>query len=296
MGTTRHKPAGVTEIFSEYVRQRQHGLSQQAALEFLKPILQRVRSEARQQLAALIRSWEAREGAKYQPQDKKAVFLEADAMITDPAPEEDLSWLPQPASPSVSQGTGVLESPVHPSMEEPPSPPPRDETFYCPSCGRANRLGEAYCYSCGALLNVTSLETRNLDPITSELQQVGQSHFGRSTELLLHVRGADRPFAVPIRQKLELTLGRNSLTAATKPDIDLSPFQAVDYGVSRLHARLRYQDDTITIADLGSVNHTYVNGQRLHPHEVRVLRDGDEIRLGRLAIQVAFHHQVRPLE
>ena len=66
--------------------------------------------------------------------------------------------------------------------------------------------------------------------------------------------------------------GRRATDFNANPDIDLGPFQAWDYGVSRLHAKLRFQDNTLTITDLDSVNHTYINGQRLHAHEVRVLR------------------------
>jgi pSer/pThr/pTyr-binding forkhead associated (FHA) protein len=72
------------------------------------------------------------------------------------------------------------------------------------------------------------------------------------------------------------------------PDIDLTPYGADDKGVSRLHASLHRQEETLVLSDLGSVNHTFINGQRLHAHEVRVLRDGDEIRLGRLVLYAYF--------
>jgi pSer/pThr/pTyr-binding forkhead associated (FHA) protein len=40
---------------------------------------------------------------------------------------------------------------------------------------------------------------------------------------------------------------------------------------------------------MNSANGTFVNGQRLHPQEVRVLRHGDELRLGRMVFQTLFH-------
>jgi pSer/pThr/pTyr-binding forkhead associated (FHA) protein len=43
--------------------------------------------------------------------------------------------------------------------------------------------------------------------------------------------------------------------------------------------------------DLNSSNKTYINGQRVHPHEVRALRDGDELRLGKIIFTVAFKPQ-----
>jgi pSer/pThr/pTyr-binding forkhead associated (FHA) protein len=41
--------------------------------------------------------------------------------------------------------------------------------------------------------------------------------------------------------------------------------------------------------DRASANGTFVNGQRLHRNEVRVLRNGDDIRLGRLVLSAKFY-------
>lgn len=283
---TQPNPTGVTDILSEYVRRRQQGSSPEQVIAYLKPLLERLRTDARQQLAALIRSWESREGSKYRPVAKPNAFTSESETLLEPAPDEDLSWLPQP--PVVIQN-----APVHPSVAQEPAAPA--QTFHCPQCGRPAQLGDAYCSNCGAILNVTSSDTRNLQPGEEDLYQVGQSHFPPSSALVLTVRGHNQPLVIAIAHKPELILGRSVPNAKPLPDIDLAPFQAAEMGVSRQHARLRYQDNTITITDLGSANNTYVNGQRLHPHEVRVVRDGDEIRLGRLILQVAFRHQVRPL-
>ncbi|MGQ9888628.1 MAG: FHA domain-containing protein [Aggregatilineales bacterium] len=76
------------------------------------------------------------------------------------------------------------------------------------------------------------------------------------------------------------------------PNIDLADQEGDSVGVSRLHLALRYDAryHTISVFDMGSANDTYINGQRLHAHEVRVLCDGDELRLGRLALAVSFRH------
>jgi pSer/pThr/pTyr-binding forkhead associated (FHA) protein len=62
----------------------------------------------------------------------------------------------------------------------------------------------------------------------------------------------------------------------------------MDYGVSRNHLTLSRDNDTIFVTDLGSANSTFLNGQRLMPHEPRILRDSDELRLGRLVVRVNF--------
>ncbi len=50
--------------------------------------------------------------------------------------------------------------------------------------------------------------------------------------------------------------------------------------VSRLHARLDFEHEQVTVTDLGSTNGTYVNRQRLEPHRPRRLKSGDVINLG----------------
>ena len=52
--------------------------------------------------------------------------------------------------------------------------------------------------------------------------------------------------------------------------------------VSRLHAEISLSDDKLEIVDLGTTNGTYVNGQRLLPHQPHELQVGDEIVLGNI--------------
>jgi pSer/pThr/pTyr-binding forkhead associated (FHA) protein len=51
---------------------------------------------------------------------------------------------------------------------------------------------------------------------------------------------------------------------------------------------IRRGEDTLTLVDLGSTNGTHLNGQRLIPNQPRVLRDGDEVRLGKLVFHIFF--------
>lgn len=314
MGSTRPKPPGVTEIFSEYVRQRKAGRSQKQVVEYMKPVLARLRQDARQQLIALLRSWEAREGAKINENPPRLdPLLNAAELTAPPQPGEDLSWLTEVEATTDNNGASGaplpkkqpdsspelnINTPVHPSVsqEQEQIQIPSGETVYCPSCGRANRLGDAYCFACGAVMTTALMATRSLNPETGDLKHVSKTYFGTSSALLLHVKNHDRPILVRIQDKPDVLVGRSAMQTSTIPDVDLSPYDAASSGVSRQHARLRFQDNTITITDLGSVNHTYINGQRLHAHEVRVLQDGDELRLGRLQIQIHFQHMVGRLK
>jgi pSer/pThr/pTyr-binding forkhead associated (FHA) protein len=51
-----------------------------------------------------------------------------------------------------------------------------------------------------------------------------------------------------------------------------------DPDVSRRHATIRAEGDSVTIEDLGSTNGTFVNGERID--QPRPLRDGDEVQIG----------------
>jgi pSer/pThr/pTyr-binding forkhead associated (FHA) protein len=105
--------------------------------------------------------------------------------------------------------------------------------------------------------------------------------------LRLEIAGADQPVdALPGNRRI--VVGRKSPGSVVNPDIDLSPYEAEPKGVSRFHASLYRQDNTLVLTDLRSLNHTYINGLRLYPHEVRVLRDGDEVRFGQLTVRVRF--------
>lgn len=101
----------------------------------------------------------------------------------------------------------------------------------------------------------------------------------------LRVIGTPNIIRVPLGQRL--MLGRDDVRKDIYPDIDLSPYNAQSLGVSRKHARLKMQDNRLTIEDLNSANGTYVNGRRVDIIPTRI-RDGDQIRFGNLALQVHF--------
>ncbi|MBC7870028.1 MAG: FHA domain-containing protein [Chitinophagaceae bacterium] len=109
---------------------------------------------------------------------------------------------------------------------------------------------------------------------------------GEQRELILVIRGMVERLMLP--KDASVVLGRTDLNARFHPDIDLTPYGALDRGVSRGHARLHIDDDKLFVTDLGSTNGTFLAGKRLQPDEPTILRKGDELLLGRLAIQVLF--------
>jgi hypothetical protein len=162
----------------------------------------------------------------------------------------------------------------------------------CPYCAHPNREGVMYCEECGqGLLSNTpaTLPTKQLEQAPADLSAKatwGTARFGQDASIIIHVRDASEPIVLqPAKQVL---MGRLDANSTQKPDLDLTPYGALEKGVSRIHAAIHRSDDTLTLMDMGSVNGTHLNGQRLIPDQPRVLRDGDEIRLGKLVAHIYF--------
>jgi hypothetical protein len=169
---------------------------------------------------------------------------------------------------------------------------PAYESVVCPYCGKPNRPNERLCYACGqAIADGDSYQTQILDPDDPALAD--DAYFGEDSVLILTARSTQHKYEVrPQFSDRELIVGRSTNRGPMSPDIDLADSEGNRLGVSRQHLSIRYdtQYNTISVFDLGSANGTFVNGQRLHPHEVRVLHHKDELRLGNLLLDVSFRH------
>jgi len=102
----------------------------------------------------------------------------------------------------------------------------------------------------------------------------------------LYVRSGNEIWELPLPESSRLVLGRPSPSSPHKPNIDLSAFDALMLGVSRLHAIIEDHYNIFTITDLYSSNGTFINGRRLQPNEIRFVHDGDTICLGKLVLYV----------
>src|SRR5581483_5862151 len=116
----------------------------------------------------------------------------------------------------------------------------------CPFCGTESAADAATCANCGQPL----LEV----------------------QLTWQTEGAP-PQTIPLRRTM--TIGR-----VPGNDIVIS-----DTALSRQHARIQVTADGIAVVDLGSLNGTFVNGERIY--EEQQLREGDEIRVGRTVMSVS---------
>lgn len=162
----------------------------------------------------------------------------------------------------------------------------------CPVCQQHEPEGEVFCSECGARLltlwaEITSTESfidtalvretariRTSAPLKLESGQISLSFVGQSQPVILTGRS-------------EYILGREGHDV-TVPDVNLNLYGGQDKGVSRAHAALRTDRTQVLLVDLGSTNGTRLNGVRLAANQPVRVSNGDEIRLGRLALKIHY--------
>ena len=83
-----------------------------------------------------------------------------------------------------------------------------------------------------------------------------------------------------------MTVGRAHADSDVFPDIDLTPFNAEDSGVSRHHLDLLLDEDRVVVIDNQSSNGTFLNGEKLQPKQSYPIRNADELELGMMKLKV----------
>jgi hypothetical protein len=157
----------------------------------------------------------------------------------------------------------------------------------CPNCERENPDMTSICV-CGHLL-VASSKTRL---IPAEAAGESEPRFGsirfRDT-LILEVLSAQKQFNFTFSQVADISLGRKDPETGSSPTIDLADLGAEEQGVSRRHAMISKKDGVLHLIDNHSANGTFLNEQRLIAEQPRVIRHGDDIRLGRMVLRVSLY-------
>jgi len=144
---------------------------------------------------------------------------------------------------------------------------------YCTNCGHPNKAEARYCANCGAALQDET--TLGMSPVEIEVEGPDEFPFpedelepGQALLLVKHGPNAGSTFLI---EADSTSVGRNP-----QSDVFLD-----DVSVSRTHAEIRRRDDGFTIHDLGSMNGTYVNRERV---EMTKLAQHDEVQSGRFRL------------
>ena len=139
-----------------------------------------------------------------------------------------------------------------------------DDANFCPSCGAALAAEEG---EAGAEDTTAAIEAGLFDP-RHEVEEVPELAPG--TGMLVVVRGPNAGS--------RFLLDRDATTVGRHPDSDIF---LDDVTVSRRHAELLRDEHGTVLKDLGSLNGTYVGGDRV---DERRLGTGDEVQIGRFKL------------
>lgn len=164
------------------------------------------------------------------------------------------------------------------------------KTKICPTCQQSNSSHALMCSGCGESLNTSRTGTVK---VPENFMGVSQAdHFAHITEvykkaLVLFVLDEKDPIIIQNIDKYVI-LGRPVSPADNVSTVDLTRHGAPQLGVSRQHVKITPAYNGYSIQDLGSTNGTWLNEIRLTPHSLYILRNGDQLRMGQMNMNVYF--------
>lgn len=166
----------------------------------------------------------------------------------------------------------------------------------CPACQAKNELEAVFCWHCGS-----ALEDPFMDPgaktKTTDMPAVAPEHMRNwsideaavvNGGIAVFVEGDFKP--TYIDDKGEFVIGRKMGNTSPPSEVllDLAPLGGYHMGLSRRHAVIRRTARGYEVLDLGSVNGTWLNDERLIPHRPYPLSSGSHLRLGRMRLFVLY--------
>jgi pSer/pThr/pTyr-binding forkhead associated (FHA) protein len=147
---------------------------------------------------------------------------------------------------------------------------------FCSHCGQPVGDDARFCSACGSPVEdavaspndtTASIELGALDPAH---EPADLPDLSPGTGMLVVVRGPNAGS--------RFLLDRDTTTIGRHPDADIF---LDDVTVSRRHAELHRSEEGILVRDLGSLNGSYVNNERV---EERALTSGEELQIGRFKL------------
>jgi hypothetical protein len=191
----------------------------------------------------------------------------------------------------------------------------------CPYCQTKNTADARFCNQCGKSLRkaldpdrlglgdeppvASILETESAAIDLSSLEPAGGERESPPDMLdTMVLKTPPKPEAEPVAIRLRigpigaegrqvvlpldrvLHIGRQDPSRDLFPEIDVTDDGPAGRSVSRRHAKISKQDQSVIITDQGSSNGTFVNDKKLKPFEYKAIHSGDTLHLGRLQFQV----------
>jgi pSer/pThr/pTyr-binding forkhead associated (FHA) protein/ribosomal protein L40E len=149
----------------------------------------------------------------------------------------------------------------------------RRKSVVCRNCGHRNPSDAHFCANCGTLLQddtTISFSPVEVEDEAAEEAALPRSELEEGQALLVVQRGPNAGS--------KFLIDKDLTTAGRHPESDIF---LDDVTVSRRHAEFRRKDGRFQIHDVGSLNGTYVNRQRVETTE---LSNGDELQIGKFKL------------
>ncbi|GII82487.1 hypothetical protein Ssi03_04770 [Sphaerisporangium siamense] len=160
-------------------------------------------------------------------------------------------------------------------------------SVYCTQCGNANPEDARFCSRCGSPLSrpestpvgdtTSTISLSGIEAMDSETtgqtllpDRAAVDQLPPGTALLVVMRGPNAGS--------RFLLDSDLTTAGRHPESDIF---LDDVTVSRRHAEFYRRGDYFTARDVGSLNGTYVNRERIEEHP---LTGGDEVQIGKFRL------------
>ena len=172
---------------------------------------------------------------------------------------------------------------------------------FCTACGKQNPDDARFCSQCGTRLvtadAATPPATASANESTSTISiGVGSERSDTSSDRQLNAVDAAAVDALPRGHALlvvqrgpgsgsRFLLDSDVISAGRHPDSEIF---LDDVTVSRRHAEFNRSGDTFPVSDVGSLNGTYVNRDRIDRIQ---LTDGDEVQIGKYRLVFFSGHE-----
>jgi pSer/pThr/pTyr-binding forkhead associated (FHA) protein len=145
----------------------------------------------------------------------------------------------------------------------------------CSNCSHGNDIGARFCSSCGVELQRSNEDrTEGLDLTDKEIFETDpEMTSGLKNGAALIVTAGHRAGSRFILEQDFVTVGRHP-----ESDVFLD-----DITVSRKHIELHLSPVGYSITDPGSLNGTYLNGERIEEDSI-LLTNGDELQIGKFKL------------
>ncbi len=176
---------------------------------------------------------------------------------------------------------------------------------FCTACGKQNPADARFCSQCGTRLVTADAPApttgRASSPDENETTAtisigVGTERADSSSDRQLNAVDAAAVDALPSGHALlvvqrgpgsgsRFLLDADQVNAGRHPDSEIF---LDDVTVSRRHAEFAREGDGFTVSDVGSLNGTYVNRDRI---DKVLLTDGDEVQIGKYRLVYFSGHE-----